>query len=166
MADAERLDHGIEGDGVVRPGREPAPEQQILPHAEMREQLGVLKHQADAAAMLGDEQSLRGVDQHAAVEHDRAAVGVQEARDEVDGHRLARAGAAEQRDDAVVVLELYFEIERTELERHVDPDHSNFATCLLALRCTISETTSAPSAMIIATMVSRMALASPPGTWV
>src|SRR6187455_2783787 len=45
MRDAKRLDHRGEGDAVVIARGEPFPEQKILSHGEVWEELGVLKHE-------------------------------------------------------------------------------------------------------------------------
>lgn len=91
MFDAERLDHSTERNLACGLRREPAPEQEISPHAEMREELGVLKHEPDPAAIGGHEDRSLSVYQHAAVEHDRAAIRPRQTRDQIDRHRLARA---------------------------------------------------------------------------
>src|SRR5262245_20798980 len=43
MRDAERLDHRLELNAALRVRGEPAAKQQILPHAQMRKELAILK---------------------------------------------------------------------------------------------------------------------------
>ena len=163
MADAERGDDGVERDARLMPRREPAPEQQIPPDAEVRKQLRILEHEADAPPVFGHEDAGFGVDEDPIVEHDAAAIGTQEAGDQIDRHRFAGPGAAEQSRDADVVLEGDFEIEGPELERDIDADHAKVARRLLTPRCTSSDVISAVSAIAMAMMVSCQAAASPFG---
>src|SRR5262245_31150 len=46
MRDAKRLDHRAEGDALLITRNEPSPEQQILSHGEVWEELSVLKHES------------------------------------------------------------------------------------------------------------------------
>ena len=123
MADPERGDHRIEGDAALGLRCEPPPEQEILPDAQMRKELGILEHEPDPAAMLGHEGSGFGVHQNAAVKHDAAPVGMGKAGDEIDDRRFARARTAEQGSDADFVLEGNIEIEGAELLGDVNADH-------------------------------------------
>ena len=123
MSDAERLDHGIDGDAALGLRREPAAVEEILPDGEMRKELRILEHEADAAPIGGDEKPGLGVDQCPPIEHDAAAIGTGKPRDQADGHRLAGARAAEQGDDAGSACEGDVEIEGAALQRHVDADH-------------------------------------------
>ena len=111
--------------------REPAAEQEISPDAEMREELGVLENEPDPAAIGWHEDRGLGVHQHAAVEHDGAAIRPRQPRDQIDGHRLARAGPAEQGGDARVILEGDVEIEGAEFQRNVNADHAEPAIPVL-----------------------------------
>ena len=97
----------------------------------MREQLGVLEHEPDPAAIGWHEDRGRGVHQHAAVEHDGTAIRPGEPCDQIDGHRLARAGPAEQGGDARVILEGDVEIEGAEFQRNVNADHAEPAIPVL-----------------------------------
>ena len=143
--------------------REPAAEQQVLPHGEMREELRVLVDEADPAVVLGHEDVLLRVHQHAIIDDDHAAVRPQQAGEQAESDGLARAGSAEQRD-ARGTLERRLVGEGAELDRSVEADHSNWVSRRCAKRWTISETTRAPSAITMAMAVSRQAISSPPGT--
>ena len=90
----------------------------------MREQLRVLVDHADSAVVLGHEDVLFGVDQHAVVEDDHAAVGAQQAGNQGDRDRLAGAGTAEQGYPGRT-LERDLVGERAELDGGVETDHSN-----------------------------------------
>ena len=90
----------------------------------MREELGVLENEPNPAAIGWHEDRGCRVDQHAAVEHDGAAIRPRQASDQIDGHRLARAGLAEQGGDARVILEGDVEIEGAEFQRNVNADHA------------------------------------------
>ena len=126
-ADAKRLDHGFEGNPPFRARREPSPEQQILPDAEMREKLAVLEHEPDASPIFRHIHPRLDVDQCAFVEHDASSIGSRQPGDQIDGGRLARPRPAEQGGDAVVVLEGNIEIEIAEPESGVDADHASKA---------------------------------------
>ena len=131
MLDAERLDHPAEGNLPRGLRREPAAEQEISPDAEMREELGVLENEPDPAAIGRHEDRGLRVHQHAAVEHDGAAIRPRQPSDQIDGHRLARAGPAEQGGDARVILEGDVEIEGAEFQRNVNADHAEPAIPVL-----------------------------------
>jgi hypothetical protein len=89
----------------------------------MGKELRILKHEADAAPIGGDETSGLGVDQGPPSEHDVPAIGTGEPCDQADGHGLSGAGAAEQGDDAGAAGEGDIEIEGAALQRHIDADH-------------------------------------------
>lgn len=55
----------------------------------------MLKKQADAPFAAGEIDTLRGIEKHAAIEHDAAAVRALEARDAAECHAFAGAGRAE-----------------------------------------------------------------------
>src|SRR5580698_10559198 len=97
-SDAQQLDDRAEvaGDAAVA-AREPAAVQQVLAHAEMREQAAVLEDVADAATMAWHEHTALGVDQGLAIDDDAPALRPDESGDDIDQGRLARARAAEQR---------------------------------------------------------------------
>ena len=89
MLDAKRFDYGFEGDGPCGLWRKPTPEQQVLPDAEMREELGILEHEPDPAPIGRHEVRIFGIHKHAPVKHDRAAIGTGKPRDQIDRHRFA-----------------------------------------------------------------------------
>src|SRR5260221_2537762 len=101
MAEAQQLNHGIEiSGGTIALTHEPAAVEQVLAHAEVRKEAAVLEDVADATTVLGNEYAARGIDQRLAIDHDAAAVGLDQAADDIDQRRLARPRAAEQRRDA------------------------------------------------------------------
>jgi hypothetical protein len=74
-ADAEQLDDRVEvASRAAGPARKPAAVEQVLAHAEMREQAAILEDVADAAAVLRHEHAAFGIDQRLAVDHDLAAL--------------------------------------------------------------------------------------------
>lgn len=67
----------------------------ILGDGQMREECVMLKKQADAAVAAGEIDTPRGVEKHAAIERDAAAIGALKARDAAERHALAGAGWTE-----------------------------------------------------------------------
>src|SRR5499426_243596 len=163
VSDAEEVEHLIEADVALAPGREPAAEQEILPHGQVRKQATFLEHVADAPAMSRNEYPLIGIDQRPAVENDAAAVGPHDPGDDVDERGLARAGAAEERREPPVRDEVRIERERSEPVPDVDRETHSTPNCWPTRRANSSETRSAPIEMTIDTSVRRMAPSSPPG---
>src|SRR5262249_16948678 len=97
MADAQQVDHRAEiARRAVDSKREPASVEQVATHAEMGEQAAVLKDIADAPTVLGHELAALGVDQRLALDRNAAAVGPDQAANDIDQRRLARTRAAEQ----------------------------------------------------------------------
>jgi len=75
VSDAQQLDDRAEVAGhAALAAREPAAVEQVLAHAEMREEAAVLEDIADAAAVLGDEHAALGVEQGRSVDDDAAAL--------------------------------------------------------------------------------------------
>src|SRR5262249_28519871 len=145
MADAQGLDDRAERDRPLGARREPAAEHQVLAHRQVREQLCVLVDQADPAVVLWYEHLLLGVYQHAAVR-------AQQTGDQGDGDRFSRARTAEQRH-ARGALERDLVGKCPQPDGGVEADHSNCASRRWAVRWTISERMSAPSAMAMAIAV-------------
>ena len=167
MADAQKLDDR----GEIASGRaglavEPAPVEQVAAHAEMREQPAVLEDIADAAAMPRNEDAALGVDQHLAVDGDAAAVRPHQAADDVDQGRLARARPAEQRRQPGRGREA--RVDPKAAAQVIDVDFQAHAAIRWTpmRRASSSEPSSASIEIAIETSVSRIAPASPPGTWV
>ena len=143
--------------------REPLPEQQVLPHREVREETPLLEYVADAPAVFRNEQSALRVHQHRIVQDDPAAIGANHAGDDIDERGLARAGAAEKCRQPARGDEARLQQERPEPVRNVDRE-AHYADILSSTRRAInSEMTSAPIEMTIDTSVSRSAPVSPPG---
>lgn len=67
----------------------------IFGDGQMREERVMLKKQADATFAAGKVDAPRGIEEHAAIERDAAAVGALEARDAAERHAFASAGRAE-----------------------------------------------------------------------
>ena len=132
----------------------------------MREQPAVLEDVADAAMMARHEDAALGVDKHLAVDGDAAAVGPDQAADDVDQGRLARARAAEQRRQPGRGREARGDAEAA--ARVVDVDVQAHAAIRWTpmRRASSSEPSRASMEIAIDTRVSRIAPASPPGTWV
>ena len=122
----------------VRPLAQTNAEQQVLPDAEMREELGILEHEPDPAPIGRHEDRSFGIHQHAPVKHDRAAIGTGKPRDQIDRHRFARTGPAEQGGDARAVLEGDIEIEGADLQRNVHADHAKQTIRLRSRAATIA----------------------------
>ncbi len=164
--DPEQVDHGGELHAALAARHEPAAEQQVLPHRQVREQPSFLEHVADAPAVPGHEHAARGVDQRRAVDHDATALGAQKSGDDVDQRALAGAGAAEQRGqpsrrhEAGIEGECSQPMGDADLEAH--SDHDRWPT----RRAISSDMSSAPIEIAIETRVRRSAPASPPGIWV
>src|SRR5262249_25059654 len=146
--------------------REPAAIEQVLAHAEMREQAAVLEDVADAPAMLGDEHAARRVDQRRAVDDDAPALRPDQAANDVDQGRLARARAAEQRRHAGLCGELRGQPEAAARMLDVDVEAHAARWRAPIRRASSSEPSKAAIEMAIDTRVSRRAPTSPPGTWV
>ena len=86
---AEKVDDPVEIAMVRTARREPAAEGQVSPHAEMREEPGLLEHIAEPPAVRGDETAQAGVEQDVVIEHDPAGLWPREARDYPHERRLA-----------------------------------------------------------------------------
>ena len=132
MADAERLDDGFEPNGALPLAREPAPEQKVLFHRKMREEMRILKDEADAPPVRRHEDVLLRIDEGALVEANVTAARPRQTGDQVDDGRFAGAGAAKQRRDPGVVGERDIERERAGLPGDGDIDHSPLARCFSA----------------------------------
>ena len=132
----------------------------------MRKQTAVLEDVADATAVLGHEQAALRVDQRLAVDHDAAAVGPDQAADDIDQRGLARARAAEQRRHAGLRDEACGQAKR--VARMIDVDvEAHVATRGAPMRrASSSDASRAAIEITTETSVSRSAPASPPGTWV
>ena len=158
-----RLDNGVERNlplwriAAVLPAGKPAAEHQVLPHGEMRKEPRILVDDAEPSLVLGHENPLFGIDQHAAVDHDGAAIGLQQAGDEGNRHRLAGARTANQGKHGGIALERNIEAEGAERDSGVKADHPYCASRRLAMRAITSDSTSAPSAVQSMTAVSRHA---------
>ncbi len=163
--DAQHGDHGVERQAGLAARREDPPEQEVPPHAEMREEPRVLEHVADAAAMRRQPDARLRVGQHRAVGDDPGALGPDEARDRVDEGRLARSRRAEDRRDAGRRLEGGVEPERALPMR--DRDGERHAAIRRATRrASHSDRARAASDTTTEISVRRIAPASPPGTCV
>jgi hypothetical protein len=117
VADAEKRDHGVEVAPLARGPRalaacEPAPEEQVLPHGEVREQTPLLEHVADPPPVLGHEDASRRVEEGRALHHDPPPLRSDQARDRIDQRGLAGAGAAEKRGQRPLRPERALEAER------------------------------------------------------
>ncbi len=75
-------------------------ELQIVPHRQMREQAGFLKHIADRPFVRSQENTFFGVLPDFIVNADEALIGFFQASDAAQAGRLARAGRPEQRGNA------------------------------------------------------------------
>jgi hypothetical protein len=95
-----RRDDVIDIDAARTARREPAPEREVAPDADVGKQLRVLKHQPDAAAMARHENAFFRVEQHALAQRDAAARWRHQSGDGRNSERLAGARRAEQRHDA------------------------------------------------------------------
>src|SRR5262245_5767688 len=163
MRDAEQIEDLIETDIAFTLGGEPSAEQQILTHREVGEEASLLEHVADAPAVFRNEDSSLGIDQHSAVEHDPAAVGAHDARDDIDQRGLARSGAAEECGETSFGSEARLEQKRAEPVGDVNREAHSFHIRWSTLRASSSDTITAAIEMTIAMSVSRIAPASPPG---
>ncbi len=126
----------------------------------------ILKDEADAAPIRRHEDIFRDIGQDMAVDDDMAGIGAFQSGDERQRRGFARARAAEERRDAVAVLEGDIERKRAELALERDIDHDAFASLSTVRFWMTSEAIRAASAIAIEIAVSRSALASPPGTCV
>src|SRR5438094_6603245 len=164
-ADAKQVDDRakIGRRAIVVAAGEPASIEQVAAHAEMGEQPAVLEDIADSPAMLGNERAAPGVDQHLAVDGDLAAVGPDQAADDIDQRGLARARAAEQRRQARRRREARAELEAVARMVEVDVE-AHAAICRTPMRrASSSEPSSAAMEIAIDTRVSLSAPESPPG---
>src|SRR6478609_5463446 len=169
MADAEQLQNLVELGrlaGLTR--HEPVPEQQVLPHGEMREEPRFLEDITDPPAMLRQEDAAFDINQRLAIDTDMACLRTDQPADDVDQRGLARAGTAEQRRQASVGDEGGIELEVAEPVSDGDIEDGIHSTAIRrpTIRAISSESTSAATEIAIEISVSRIAPASPPGTWV
>ena len=132
----------------------------------MREEAAVLEDVADAAAVLRHEDAALGIDQRLAIDHDAAAVRPDQAADDIDQRRLARARAAEQRRDAGLRGEARGEAKLAERVIDVDVEAHVATRGAPMRRASSSEASRAAIEIATETSVRRSAPASPPGTWV
>src|SRR5262245_18785644 len=163
MRDAEQIEDLIETDIAFTLGGEPSAEQQVLPHRKVGEEASLLEHVADAPAVFRNEDSLFGIDEHRVVEHDPAAVGAHDARDDIDQRGLARSGTAEERGETSFRNEARLEQKRPEPVGDIDRETHSFHIRWSTLRASSSDTITAVIEITIAMSVRRIAPASPPG---
>ena len=166
MAYAEQLDHRADIAVALRGRREPAPVTQIGRHAQMRKQPRILEHHADAAFVLGYENSVAGVDQHPPVDGDAAALRADQPGDRVDQRGLAGTGRPEQRRQSARAFEGRIKNKAALMVTDVDRDTHSMSIRRPSRRANTSEATSAPIEMTMLMRVSRKAPSSPPGTCV
>ncbi len=166
MLDAEQRRHVVDAHRPLRLGVKPAPEQQIMPHRQMREEAPFLEDIADTALVLRHEDATRGIDEVGPVDGDPAREGPGEAGDDVDERGLAGAGAAEERGEAGAALECDIEREAAEAMLDVDLEHQPPESLRPIRRARSSAATSAAIDTAIEMRVRRIAAASPPGTCV
>src|SRR5215213_4293842 len=88
MADAEKIDDMIEARLPVPFGREPAAEEQVLPHVEMRKETSLLEHVADPPLVLRHEKVCLRIDEHLSLHDDPAVVEPHETADGAYDRRL------------------------------------------------------------------------------
>ena len=97
---------------------------QVAAHRQVREQPRVLEDVADTALLGRDIDAARGIEQHGVIDADHAAVRAQQARDHLQGRRLAATGAAEQcRDAGSRAVECNLRPEGAPLPGYVDFEH-------------------------------------------
>ena len=166
VADAEQLDnHGPFG-MTFAARREPAAIGEILADRHVREQSRVLEHVADASPVFRHVDAFCGIDKHAAVGGDAAAIRPDQSGDDVDQRRLAGPGGAEQRGEPPAAFECGVELERTQPMPHVDRQRHSRSMPRPTRRASASEAISATIETAIEIVIRRSTPASPPGTWV
>ena len=111
---------------------------------------------------IGTSRPGRGVDERRVADAHVAAVGAGQPGDEAERHRLARAGAAEQRRDTLGAGEGDVEGEARHASAQGDVEHQSASRRAIP-RCSRSDRITATSEMTIETSVSRSAPASPSG---
>ena len=115
VADLERVDDGGFRDRAVSAV---APETEVLPDVEMREQQRVLGHVANSARLGGKRDPVARREQRVAVDPDLSAIGSSQSRDRLEERGLARPGRSEQGRHRQVEVERY--VERQGVERQTD----------------------------------------------
>jgi len=113
MADAEKLQDILETRLPLPPRGEPAAEEQVLAHVEMREEAPFLEHVADAPPVLRNEDAFLRVDEHPPLHGDTPMIRPHEAADGVHDRRLAGSRRAEKRGELSVRPEARMKVERT-----------------------------------------------------
>ena len=117
-----------QGDDLIDPHptalvpREPAAIEQILAHAEMREQPRILKHIADAASLLWHKDADLGINQNLAIDGNAPLPGPDQSANRIDQAGLARAGSAKQSRQPRVRLQADIQPESTDVMAHLKVD--------------------------------------------
>ena len=127
--------------------------------------LDVLEHVADAPPVRRHEHARTAVVQRAPAHDDAARSRTDEFGDDIEYGRLARAGGADQRDEARIAREFDVEQKVALPVREGDFNHVSRPDPAIR-RVSSSEATTARSAMAMAIRLSRSAPFSPPGTCV
>ena len=111
----------------------------------------ILEQVADAALLWREVNVLCTVKQHLVIEADDAAIGLFDTRDTFEGHAFSRAGCTEQREYAMIPLDMHFQREEIEflfkvsIQHHPDLLLYGFSTRL------IHNSTTAEIAILIST---------------
>ena len=166
VADAEKLHDILETRLPLPPRGEPAAEEQVLAHVEMREEASFLEHVADAPPVLGNEDAFLRVDEHPPLHDDAAVIRPHETADGVHDRRLAGSRRTEKCCELSVRLEARLEVEGSLRMPDVDVENHYARTRRRIRRASHSDSQSATTEMTMDTSVRRMAPLSPPGTCV
>ena len=161
VTDTERLDHRSFGDPSLVQRRKQPTIAKIAPDGEVRKQPRLLKHHADTAAMGRHVASL-SIGQDRSVDEDSAGAKPRQAGNDLDHRRLAGAGRAKQRGDAIAAGEVDIELKVAEALVDLDIDHEEV---LLNQRAMTSEATRAARPIEAAITERRSASPSPSGLW-
>ena len=132
----------------------------VLLHRHIREQGVVLEQQAHVPLLRGQVDALLAVEQHPAIQHDAAAVGLDDARDAAQGHALAAAGCAEDGGSGVARCEIGVE---GKAFKPLGNGHFQTHACLppcLCLRSSRLTASSTTAEMTMSTSTHRIAPAS------
>ena len=156
----------IEARLPLAPRREPAAEEQVVPHVQMRKEPPLLEHGADAPPVLGHEDVLRRIDEHPPLHGDASMIGPHQSADGVHDGRLAGARRAEQCRELSIGLKACIQGESALFVTDINVENHQACTRCRTRRASHSESQSAPMEMTMDTSVSRIAPPSPPGTWV
>src|SRR5579883_418872 len=162
MADAEDLDRAVELKAAPLPPR-PGTVEQILAHAQMREEQPVLEDEPHMSPPGGKIDPRLGIEHDVACHGDVSAVGAQQPGDQSQDRAFARSRRAEQPDDPALGLEHGIQAEMTQSTLSGKVEDAHRASRLWPVRIRASDATSAAKDKRIEIPHRRSAAESPSG---